>query len=87
MVPPWRVTHLPCPYGMVNVTATASETGSTKQMRVEASSNLSRGEVESLKFDAASGEDADTSPTNAQDGRLGDGPQFEYDEEDDLDVG
>ena len=40
--------------GMVNVTATASETGSTKQMRVESSSNLSRGEVEALKFDSIS---------------------------------
>ena len=39
--------------GMVNVVATASGTGSTKEMRVESSSNLSRGEVESLRFDAA----------------------------------
>lgn len=39
--------------GMVNVVATASGTGSTKEMRVESSSNLSRGEVDELRFDAA----------------------------------
>jgi len=37
--------------GLVHVIATASGTGSTKEMRVEASSNLSRGEVESLRFE------------------------------------
>ena len=68
--------------GMVNVTATASETGSTKQMRVEASSNLSRGEVESLKFDAAPDEAGNPSPESPDD-LLNEGPQFEY-EDDDL---
>ena len=46
--------------GMVNVVATASETGSTKEMRLEASSSLSRGEVESLRFDE--GAAADSAP-------------------------
>lgn len=36
--------------GMVDVVATASGTGSTKQMRVESSSNLSKGEVDALRF-------------------------------------
>ena len=40
--------------GMVDVVATASGTGSTKQMRVESSSNLSRGEVDALRFTADS---------------------------------
>jgi molecular chaperone DnaK len=44
--------------GMVNVTATASETGSTKEMRVEASSNLSRGEVDALRFSASAAPEA-----------------------------
>lgn len=46
-----RVTFSIDADGMVNVTATASETGSTKEMRVEASSSLSRGEVDALRFD------------------------------------
>ena len=54
--------------GMVNVTATASETGSTKQMRVESSSNLTRGEVESLKFDVTS--DSNTPPQSETEGSL-----------------
>ena len=36
--------------GMVDVVAMASGTGSTKEMRVESSSNLSRSEVEQLKL-------------------------------------
>ena len=36
--------------GMVDVVATASGTGSTKQMRVESSSNLSKSEVDALRF-------------------------------------
>ena len=54
--------------GMVNVTATASETGSTKQMRVESSSNLSRGEVESLKFDVTA--DSNTPPQSESEGSV-----------------
>jgi len=45
--------------GMVSVTATASETGSTKEMRVEASSSLSRGEVDALRFGSAEGSSGD----------------------------
>ena len=36
--------------GMVEVVATASGTGSTKQMRVESSSNMTKGEVDALRF-------------------------------------
>jgi len=45
--------------GMVGVVATASGTGSSKEMRVESSSNLSRDEVDELRFDSdgLSGED------------------------------
>ena len=46
-----RVTFSIDADGMVNVTATASGTGSTKEMRVESSSSLSRGEVDALRFD------------------------------------
>ena len=67
--------------GMVNVTATASETGSTKEMRVEASSNLSRGEVESLKFDSASGEARSSRSDSAED-MQNEGPQLEYQDDD-----
>ena len=58
--------------GIVDVVATASGTGSTKQMRVESSSNLSRGEVDALRF---TGEDATAAG----------GPEL-TDEDDDLDL-
>ena len=45
--------------GMVDVVATASGTGSTKQMRVESSSNLSRGEVDALRFGSPQATQAD----------------------------
>ena len=71
--------------GMVNVTATASETGSTKQMRVESSSNMSRGEVESLKFESASeGSADDASGAEEPDDFLQEGPSFEYEDDDDF---
>ena len=77
--------------GMVNVVATASETGSTKEMRLEASSNLSRGEVESLRFDGS--EAAPPPPSsgpleNDDDLELDDWPTDEteggFDDDDDL---
>jgi len=53
--------------GMVEVVATASGTGSSKQMRVESSSNLTRGEVDALRFtDGASAAPVD--PESIDDG-------------------
>ena len=45
--------------GMVDVVATASGTGSSKEMRVESSSNLSRSEVDDLKFSSQAVDQAD----------------------------
>jgi molecular chaperone DnaK len=70
--------------GMVSVTATASETGSTKEMRVESSSSLSRGEVEALKFTES--EDPSQQVEHAEEvpeDFLTDGPEFEFDDEQD----
>jgi len=50
--------------GMVDVVATASGTGSTKEMRVESSSNLSRSEVDKLKFSQTAAEQQESDPSD-----------------------
>ncbi len=56
--------------GMVDVVATASGTGSTKQMRVESSSNLSRGEVEELRFSSPAEPSAPPPPSRGDEDDL-----------------
>ncbi len=68
--------------GLVNVVATASGTGSTKEMRVESSSNLTRGEVESLRFESARSPDAGGSEAMESSATLM-GPS----QDDDIDLG
>jgi hypothetical protein len=88
-----RVTFSIDADGMVNVTATASETGSTKEMRVEASSSLSRGEVDALRFDDSPQGSSDASSAGSPDGEsrevddddlVMDDDDLDLDDDDDL---
>ena len=50
--------------GMVDVVAMASGTGSTKEMRVESSSSLSRSEVDELKLSQPVGDQQGSDPAD-----------------------
>jgi molecular chaperone DnaK len=68
--------------GMVDVVATASGTGSSKEMRVESSSNLSRDEVSDMRASHAASVSVDV---EAAEGKEVMGIGIDIDDEDDLD--
>ena len=64
-----RITFAIDANGIVNVTAEDSDTGNARRLRVEASSNLTAGQIEDLRLDEGALGDLSDMPLPAGDGR------------------